>query len=319
MAASALAAETVTDAPVAIVELGSDCFAITSPGEATTGVIVGPDGVVVIDAQGTPARSARTAEALRRITDRPVRQLLLTHYHADSTLGAPAFGASEISASALTRGLILERGRASRERDQRRRGGDVHDGAMPRMVWPSATFGSSLSVWLGQREIRMMHLGRGHTLGDVVVWLPDARTMFVGDLVAHDVFPDAWDAYFQHWTQTLERIAGFRPAVVVPGHGETLPTAEAVSDGIGRTRARVAAIAAAASAAAEAGEPWTAAHQRAAESLAAAEPALVESEGWQDALAAAASRAFAEAKGQEMPLLWSYEREQALVLERSML
>ncbi|WP_334176996.1 MBL fold metallo-hydrolase [Pseudoxanthobacter sp.] len=304
------AAPNETPEAVLLTEVGHDLYAASLAGHPTVGAIVGPDGIVLVDAADTPAAALAVAGALRRVTDKPVRKVVLTHYHADATLGAAAFPQAEIITSTLTRGLIADRGRQNRELMAARR---AAQGLPPAgdlaPVAPGLTFGSSISLWEGEREVRIMHLGRGHTLGDVVVWVPDAGVMFTGDLTPADRIPDLADGYLRQWPVTLDRIAAFRPLVLVPCAGLPATQPEAVDALIAGTRYRLAVFA-------EAADPshddrsLFAVVGRARDSLLAALPGVGASPDFETLLLVGAARALAEAAGRDQPDVWSVEREQ---------
>lgn len=295
---------------VVLTEVGRDCYAATLTGHPTVGAIVGVDGIVLIDGGETPAVAAQVGEALRRITDKPVRKVVFTHYHADATLGAAAFDGVEILSSSLTRGLMSDRGRQNRELIANRRtaGGESVPFTAMRPVWPTVTFGSSLSLWSGEREIRVMHLGRGHTLGDVVVWVPDAGVMFAGDLVVSGALPDLADGYLRQWPVTLDRIAAFRPTAIVPGRGMPATSTLAVEELLGSTRQMLGAFVQATDDFYD-DRTLSAVHQRARDGLANVAPDVGTSAAFDALLLVGASRALAEADGREQPDIWSVERE----------
>ena len=85
-------------------------------------------------------------------------------------------------------------------------------------VPPNETFDQSLTVYLGKREVRILHLGRGNTAGDAVVYVPDAKVLVTGDLVVHPT-PYATHAYFTDWVATMKKLMAFEAAAIVPGHG----------------------------------------------------------------------------------------------------
>src|SRR6185503_4051020 len=177
--------------------IGPDLYAFTAEGDPNSGVIVGDDAVMVVDAQATPMLASEVIRRVASITDKPVKYVLLTHYHAVRVLGASAYAGAEILASDTTRGLIVERGRQDM---------DSEIGRFPRLfravesipglTWPTLTFASAISVWLGRREVRIMHLGRGHTAGDVIAAVPDAGVVFSGDLVEYKSACYCGDAHF---------------------------------------------------------------------------------------------------------------------------
>src|ERR1700748_3307905 len=217
--------------------IGPDLYAFTAEGDPNSGVIVGDDAVMVVDAQATPVMAQQVIDRVKKVTDKPIKYVLLSHYHAVRVLGASAYRGAEILASAGTRSLIVERGKADM---------DSEIGRFPRLfravesipglTWPSITFPDQMSVWLGQREVRIMHIGRGHTAGDVVAYVPDANVVFSGDLVEYHSACYCGDAHFRDWPTTLDRLSQLQPNAVVPGRGPELTTPEMVKNSIELTR-----------------------------------------------------------------------------------
>ena len=103
-------AEVVPGANERLEELGRGCYAFSADGCSNTGIIIGDRGVLIVDAQATPELASKVLEIVGTLTDKPVKQVVLTHFHADSTLGAHAFDAGEIVASDLTRRMMDTRG-----------------------------------------------------------------------------------------------------------------------------------------------------------------------------------------------------------------
>src|SRR6187399_1242612 len=91
-------------------EIGRDLYAFTAEGDPNSGIIIGDDGVIVIDAQATPAMAGLVIERVRKVTDKPIKYVVLSHYHAVRVLGASAYQAQGIVASQETHRLIAERG-----------------------------------------------------------------------------------------------------------------------------------------------------------------------------------------------------------------
>ena len=156
-------------------QIGAGLYALTAEGDPNSGIVVGDDAVLVIDAQPTPAMADDLIARVAKITDKPIKYVLLTHHHAVRTLGASAFKGAEIIASDVTRGLIAERGQQDMESEIGRlprlfRAAET----IPGLTWPTVTFPDQISIWLGRREVRIMHIGRGHTAGDVIAVVPDA-------------------------------------------------------------------------------------------------------------------------------------------------
>ena len=220
-------------------KLSDHAYAYTAEGDPNTGIIIGDDAVMVIDTQATPVMAQDVIRRIREVTDKPIKYVLLSHYHAVRVLGASAYGAEHIIASEDTRDLIVERGQFDK---------DSEIGRFPRLfqnvesvpdglTWPTVTFNRKMTLWLGKLEVQILQLGRGHTKGDTVAWLPQEKILFSGDLVEFDATPYAGDAYFQDWPQTLDNIAALKPEKLVPGRGAALQTPDQVQAGLAGTRA----------------------------------------------------------------------------------
>jgi len=289
-------------------QLSDHAWAYTAEGDPNTGIIIGDDAVLVADTQATPTMAADVIRRIREITDKPIRYVVLTHYHAVRVLGAAAYGAQQILASEDTRDLIVERGEADKASEI---------GRFPRLfrdvesvpaglTWPTMTFRGRMSVWLGGLEVQLLQLGRGHTKGDTVVWLPQERTLFSGDLVEFDATPYAGDAYFQDWPATLERIAALEPRALVPGRGAALVGAEQVVRGLAGTRDFVAELYASVKAGAAAGKDLRAVYQ---ETFAALKPRYGHWVIFDHCMPFDVSRAYDEATGHADPRIWTAERD----------
>jgi glyoxylase-like metal-dependent hydrolase (beta-lactamase superfamily II) len=218
-------------------QLGDGAFCLTAEGDPNTGIIIGEDGVMIIDARATPVMAKELIERLRALTDKPVKYVLLTHYHAVRVMGASAYGAQQIIASQGTYELIRERGRQDFESEVQRfprlfRAVET----VPGLTWPSVAFEGSLTLWLGKREVQIRHIGRGHTRGDTIVYLPDAGVLYSGDLVEEGATPYCGDAYFGDWPRTLDRLEGFKAKALVPGRGAALIGAGQAARSIASTR-----------------------------------------------------------------------------------
>jgi len=224
-------------------KLAEGVYCLTAEGDPNSGVVVGDDGVMVIDARATPAMARELVALIRTVTDKPIKYVVLTHYHAVRVLGASAYGAEQIIASAATRDLIAERGRHDMK-SEIGRFPRLFQAAetIPGLTWPTMTFDTAMTVWMGKREVRLMHLGAGHTKGDAVVWLPKERILFSGDLVEEGATPYCGDAYLAAWPHTLERLKRLRPRRLVPGRGAAMMTPRACLRAIESTQDFVRAM-----------------------------------------------------------------------------
>jgi glyoxylase-like metal-dependent hydrolase (beta-lactamase superfamily II) len=229
---------------VSFTKLSDNAYAYTAEGDPNTGVIIGDDAVMVLDTQATPAMAQDVIRRIREVTDKPIKYVLLTHYHAVRVLGASAYQPEHIIASHDTLDLIRERG----EQDKASEIGRFPrlfrnvESVPPGLTWPTLAFSGKMTLWLGQLEVQLLQLGRGHTKGDTVAWLPQQKILFSGDLVEFDATPYAGDAYFKDWPQTLDNIAALKPEKLVPGRGAALTSPEQVQAGLAGTRSFIADV-----------------------------------------------------------------------------
>ncbi len=224
-------------------KLAEGVFCLTAEGDPNTGVIVGDDGVMVIDARATPVMAKALMKRIRKVTRKSVKYVLLSHYHAVRVMGASAYKADYIIASDGTYDLIRERGAQDFKSEVQRfpRLFQSVD-SVPGLTWPNLVFKDEMTLWMGKREVRIMHLGRGHTKGDTVVWLPKERIMFAGDLVEEGASPYCGDAYLEDWPKTLEKVRAFAPRKLVPGRGKALRSPAKVDAAISGTQRFIASM-----------------------------------------------------------------------------
>jgi len=220
--------------------LANGVYALTAEGDPNLGAIEGEDFVVCFEALATPVAAEAWLRKLREHTDKPVRYLVLSHYHAVRVLGASAFEADVIVAHENTRDLIAERGKEDWESEY---------GRMPRLfpspesipglTWPTATFSERMTIDLGgeRGDLVLEFCGRGHTAGDLVAWLPRQKILFAGDLVEAEAALYTGDAFHREWSSgTLDRVAAYGAEQLVGGRGGVARGAEAVSAAIEQTR-----------------------------------------------------------------------------------
>ena len=300
----------LADKPITFDAIGPDLYAFTAEGDPNSGVIVGDDGVMVIDAQATPVMARQVIDRVAEITDKPIKYVLLTHYHAVRVLGASAYAAAEILASEATRALIVERGKADM---------DSEIGRFPRLfravesipglTWPSVTFPDQMSVWLGRREVRIMHIGRGHTAGDVVAFVPDANVVFSGDLVEYHSACYCGDAHFTDWPATLDRLAEFSAKALLPGRGAALKTPKQVTDGIALTEDFLTTLYGTVTESVGKGRSLKETYDAARRVM---DPKFSSFAIYEHCMPFNVSRAYDEAKGISHPVIWTAERDRAM-------
>jgi glyoxylase-like metal-dependent hydrolase (beta-lactamase superfamily II) len=237
MSKSFASAGDLAEKTISFKEIGRDLYAFTAEGDPNSGVIVGDDGVIVIDAQATPALATQVIERVRQVTDKPIKYVVLSHYHAVRVLGASAYAAQEIIASDTCRAMIAERGKEDWDSEYGRfprlfRGAE----AIPGLTWPTVTFARHMTLYLGRRRVELRFIGRAHTAGDILAYVPDANVVFSGDIVEYKSACYCGDAHFTDWPATLARLDRVKADALVPGRGEALVGADTVAEGIALTR-----------------------------------------------------------------------------------
>lgn len=220
--------------------LADGVYAMTAEGDPNVGAIEGEDFLVAFDARATPAAASDWLGKVREHTDKPVKYVILSHYHAVRVLGASAFGAGQVIAHERTRQLIAERGQQD---------WDSEFGRMPRLfkepesipglTWPTMTFTDQLTIPLGgdRGDLVLKYLGRGHTEGDIVAWLPQHRVLYAGDLVEAEAALYTGDAFHQEWsTSTLDALRAMDAQALVGGRGAVAQGSGAVNAAIEQSR-----------------------------------------------------------------------------------
>ena len=296
------------DKKISFTRLSEHAYAYTAEGDPNTGIVIGDDAVMVIDTQATPVMAQDVIRRIREVTTKPIKYVMLSHYHAVRVLGASAYAPEHVIASEDTLSLIKERGEQDKASEI---------GRFPRLfrnvetvpaglTWPTLTFSGKMTLWLGKLEVQLLQLGRGHTKGDTVVWLPQERILFSGDLVEFDATPYAGDAYFNDWPTTLDRIAELKPLKLVPGRGAALENAEQVAAGLQGTRNFIADVFASVKAGAAAGKDLNAVYR---DTLAAVRPKYGHWVIFDHCMPFDVSRAFDEATAHRDPRIWTAERD----------
>jgi glyoxylase-like metal-dependent hydrolase (beta-lactamase superfamily II) len=291
-------------------EIGSDLYAFTAEGDPNSAVVVGEDGCLVFDAQATPAMASKVIERVRAVTDKPIRYVVLSHYHAVRVLGASAYRAEAIVASEETRRLIAERGQQDWDSEYGRFPRLFQDAeSIPGLTWPTLTFDGEMTIHLGKREVRLMQLGAGHTSGDIVAWVPDAEVMLSGDLIEYHSACYCGDAHLREWPATLNEILAFNPKAIAPGRGDALKGGQTVREAIALTRDFVTTLFGAA-------EMSVARGRSLKESMAATravmDPKFEKFAIYEHCLPFNVSRAYDEASGIDDPVIWTDKRDREM-------
>ena len=292
---------------ISFTEVGDGLYAFTAEGDPNSGVIIGDDSVMIIEAQATPRLAQKVIDCVRSVTDKPISHLVLTHYHAVRVLGASAFGVDQIIMGDAARAMVVERGQEDWDSEFQRfpRLFEGHE-SIPGLTYPTTTFNDDMTVYLGNRRIDLMHLGRAHTAGDIVIHVPDQNVMFTGDIVEYHSACYCGDGYFSSWGDTLDNIASFDVDAIAPGRGNALTGKAMVEAAIESTRDFVdSTYRPAAQVAARNGslkDAWAAVRQE-------CDPKFSDYAIYEHCLPFNVARAYDEARGIETPRIWTAQRD----------
>ncbi|MFV0361219.1 MBL fold metallo-hydrolase [Tropicimonas sp.] len=295
---------------ISFTQVGDGLYAFTAEGDPNTGVIIGDESVMIVEAQATPRLARKVIECVRSVTDKPISHVVLTHYHAVRVLGASAYGAREIIMSDVAAAMVEERGQEDWDSEFARfpRLFQGHE-EIPGLTRPTTTFSGSMTVYLGRRRVDIMKLGRAHTAGDAVIWVPDQEVMFTGDIVEYHSACYCGDGHFGDWSGTLANIAAFEPRAIAPGRGDALlgeemvaRALEATADFVASTYRPVARIVARGGTLKEA---WDAVR-------AECDPKFAEYAIYEHCLPFNVARAYDEARGIDTPRIWTAERDREM-------
>lgn len=300
----------LTEKQTSFTEIGEGLYAFTAEGDPNSGVIIGDESVMVIEAQATPRLARKVVDCIRQVTDKPISHLVLTHYHAVRVLGASAYGAGQIIMSDAARAMVAERGAEDWASEFGRfpRLFQGHE-EIPGLTWPTTTFSDRMTVYLGKRRVDILHPGRAHTAGDAVVWVPDAEVMFTGDIVEYHSACYCGDGHFADWPDTLATIAGFDPVAIAPGRGDALMGCDMVARAIASTADFVEStwrpVARVAARGGTLREAWDAVR-------AACDAKFADYAIYEHCLPFNVARAFDEARGIDTPRVWTAERDREM-------
>lgn len=296
------------DKKISFTEVGDGLWAFTAEGDPNTGVIIGDESVMIVEAQATPRLARMVIEKVREVTDRPISHLVMTHYHAVRVLGASAYGAREVIMSDAAAAMVEERGQEDWDSEFGRfpRLFQGHE-EIPGLTRPTTTFSESMTVYLGKRRVDIMKLGRAHTAGDAVVWVPDQEVMFTGDIVEYHSACYCGDGHFNDWPETLANIAAFEPKSIAPGRGDALVGEDMVARAIANTRDFVEStykpVARVVARGGTLKEAWDAVR-------AECDPKFSDYAIYEHCLPFNVARAYDEVRGIDTPRVWTTERDQ---------
>jgi len=304
-------------------QLSPHCWAYTAEGDPNSGVIIGEDAIMVCDTTATPAMAQDLIAKIRTISNKPIKYVLLTHYHAVRVLGASAYvaeGATEIIASQGTYELIVERGAQDMQSEMERfprlfRGAD----SVPGLTWPTLVVGGGnptqgevpgrITLDLGGVQVQVWHPGPGHTKGDTIAWVASEKVLFSGDLVEYEAGVYTGDAQLAEWPQTLEALRALGAEALVPGRGEAMRGLDNVNKALDYTKRWVTTLYQCGQEAVAQGLDLKGAMAHTRQAM---DPVFGHVFIYEHCLPFDVSRAFDEASGIKHPRIWTAARDQEM-------
>ncbi len=310
----------LSDRKISFTQLSQHCWAYTAEGDPNSGVIIGEKYILVSDTTATPLMAQDLIARIRQVSDKPIKYLLLTHYHAVRVLGASAYvaeGATEIIASKGTYDLIVERGAEDMQSEMDRfprlfRGAD----SVPGLTWPTLVVGDGnpgrqggISLDLGGVTVDIWHPGAGHTRGDTIAWVASEKVLFSGDLVEYEAGVYTGDAHLEEWPATLEALRALGAEAIVPGRGEAMLGNTNVNKSLDYTKRWVETLFACGKQAVAGNLDLKAAMALTRQHM---DPVFGKVFIYEHCLPFDVSRAYDEAKGIKHPRIWTAERDKEM-------
>lgn len=294
-------------------QLSEHAWGYTAEGDPNAGVVIGDDGVLIVDALATPVMARNLIAEIRKVTDKPIKYVVLSHYHAVRVLGASAYfaeGCQQVIASAGTYDLIVERGEHDMKSEYDRFPRLFQNfETVPGLTWPTLVFQEKMTLYMGKLEVQIMHLGAGHTKGDTVVWLPGEKVLFSGDLVECEAACYTGDAHLRQWPDTLAAIRALGAEKLVPGRGPALTNPAEVAKGLDYTADFVGTLYKSAEEAVGMGLDLFGAMKHVRQAM---DPKFGQVFIYEHCLPFDVSRAYDEARGIDHPRIWTAERDKEM-------
>ena len=313
----------LADKKITFKQLSAHCWAYTAEGDPNSGVVIGDKFILVSDATATPAMARDLIAQIRSVSDKPIKYVLLTHYHAVRVLGASAFaeaGCTEIIASQGTLDLIHERGAQDMQSEMERFPRLFRNAeSIPGLTWPTLVVGGGdptknevpgrLTLDLGGVSVQVWHPGPGHTRGDTIAWVAQEKVLFSGDLVEYQAGVYTGDAHLREWPATLEALRALGAEAIVPGRGEAMQGSVDVNKALDYTKLWVETLFRCGKEAAAANMDLKAAMAHTRKSM---DPLFGQVFIYEHCLPFDVTRAHDEARGIKNPRIWTAQRDQEM-------
>jgi glyoxylase-like metal-dependent hydrolase (beta-lactamase superfamily II) len=194
-----------------------------SPGNsfaANAGIIIGSDGILVVDTLISAREARRFMADIRKVSPKPIRYVVDTHYHLDHAFGNGEFAKAGglIIAHAADRNDLEQKGEPTLKQ-AKEFGLTDEDMRGTVIALPALTFTDRMSVYLGTEKVELIHIGPSHTKGSVLVYLPKSKILFTGDILFSDFHPYLGEGDLAGWIRNLDCILSLDVTTIIPGHG----------------------------------------------------------------------------------------------------
>jgi cyclase len=201
------------------VEVWKNLFMVTNGDtvDSNTTFLITRDGVVVVDTRVTPNEAKQVLEEIRKRTDLPILYTINTHYHGDHTFGNQIFEGNGpiIAHESVRKNLFGDLGKGHLEYFKSKNIPGMDEAVV---TPPNMVFKDEMEIFVGGYNLRLIHV-RGHTDGDVFIYIEQLKTLITGDLVSYKKIPSMRDAYVADWVSAMNVLADFDAEIYIPGHG----------------------------------------------------------------------------------------------------
>lgn len=216
--------------PVAVKKVAEGLYFFFDYAGSNSVFLVTEDGVLVIDTRQHPRAGQELIGEIRKITDKPIRFVINSHFHGDHTFGNAAFQAAgaQFIAQKETPKIMQKVQAKEMARRQDYFKSHNYDPNEVKLILPQITFDKSMTLWLGGREVRLMYLGPGQQDGDTFVYFPHAHVLFTpGSFATRNIPNMAFTTSVDSWINLLDRVAAMKDVdVILPAHGDLATRAD---------------------------------------------------------------------------------------------
>lgn len=187
---------------------------------ANAGIIIGKDGILVVDTLISAKEAKRFIKDIRAVSDKPIKYVVNTHYHLDHTFGNSEF--EKLGAIIISHTIDKESLKKKAEKTLTNAGNyglTEQDMEGTKIAYPSVTFIGTMQIDLGDQKVDLLYKGASHTEGSILVHLPDRKVLFAGDILFTNYHPYIADGDIKGWTDVLDAILKMDAVTIIPGHG----------------------------------------------------------------------------------------------------